>query len=352
MPRTIALVHSHSSTALTTRCWTSGNLLVNCFSPLPVSPSIIKGIEGALAGLSLGLRTIDGLSKLGEKVKSVNDKSTGKDPGRVYYKVRELKENRTILAMSESLKESSENQYAMSPALAALRGLFGPEKFESGVVYILYDEAGNGKTTAGEALLNEWRDLGSGKKVKGFMLGGDALGDNLVQSMMTVNELDSANVQGWIHVLLHALNEPDEEAPSILILDGVNSLGEEQINKKFIKALYDSMKAEKNIFIVVICQDRDVATEFCGLNKGKRVVPMPGFYTGDSQTSPEWKNTTWSRDLLMQMLHVKHPEKFTDEMLEFIDDGMTPVEVMLKARKELRTKSVAPESPKKRKRSR
>lgn len=62
----------------------------------------------------------------------------------------------------------------MSPALAAFRGLFGTEKFESGVVYILYDAAGNGKTTVGEALLNDWCDLGSGKKIKGFMLAGEA----------------------------------------------------------------------------------------------------------------------------------------------------------------------------------
>lgn len=62
----------------------------------------MTGIEGALAGLSLGLRTVDGLCQHGEKAKSVIDESTGKDPGRVYYKVRELKENRTILAMPES----------------------------------------------------------------------------------------------------------------------------------------------------------------------------------------------------------------------------------------------------------
>lgn len=48
------------------------------------------------------------------------------------------------------------------------------------------------------------------------------------------------------------MNEPDEEAPSILILDGVNSLGEENINWKFIKALYGRMDGKKIIFVVVI----------------------------------------------------------------------------------------------------
>lgn len=308
----------------------------------------MMGIAEALAGLNVGLKAVDGLSKLGVTAASAFDDSVGTDPGRVYCKVRNLMEKRHILGTANKLK-TADDKYVMSPALSAFRGLFGPDEYASGVVYVLHDEPGNGKSTAGEALLNEFYDIDheSGRQIKGFMLKGDALGDNLVLSIMA--ELDCEKVKGWIHVLLHALDEPDEDEPSILILDGVNSLGEENINKNFVKALCDSMGAKMNIFIVVICQDRDVATELCGLNKGRRVVPMPGFYSGDILITPEWKKTRWNRDLLIQMIDLKYEDKVTEEMLAFVEDGMTPCEVLLKICPKLRTRKVAPQSPKKRK---
>ena len=257
---------------------------------------------------------------------------TGADQGRLYYKVRSLMETRVVLVTANKLS-SQGTKYVMSPALRALRGLFGPAEYASGVVYVLYDEPGYGKSTAGEAVLHEFYDIDpeSGRQFKGFILKGDALGDMM-------NELGSEKVKGWIYVLLHSFNEPEEDAPYLLILDGVNSLGEENINKKFIKALYDSMRAEMNIFAVVICQDKDVATELCGLNKGKRVVPMPGFYTADNLISPAWQNTCWSRDLLVETLCLKYEEKVNDQTLGFVEDGMMPCEVLLKIRPKLGTR--------------
>lgn len=311
---------------------------------------VVASITAALTGLSLGLKPAESLVNLGKKAADGIEQSTSSDVGRVYYKIRALMENRTILGIETCLEEKYDNkEFVKSPAVTAFCNLFGPARNPSGVVYVLHDKEGNGKSTAGMALLTEWYQLGNdNKKIKGFMLKGDAVGDNIAKALM--EELDCEKVNGWINILLHALNEPDEEAPSILILDGVNSLGEENINWKVIKALYDRMDGKKNIFVVVICQDAKVATEICGMNNGMRVVPMPGFYKGE-KTSPQWVNTSWTRSQLLEMVKAEYSGKFTEEQLAFVQDGMTPMAVLLEARIALRCCHAAPESPRKKQRT-
>lgn len=309
---------------------------------------VVVSITAALTGLSLGLKPAESLANLGKKAVDAIEQSTSSDVRRVYYKVRELMENRAILGIEKRLEVKEKNkEFVKSPAVTAFCNLFGPARHPSGVVYVLHDKSGNGKSTAGMALLTEWYQVGN-NKVKGFMLKGDAMGDNIAKALM--EELECENVNGWINILLHALNEPDEEAPSILILDGVNSLGEENINWKFIKALYDRMDGKKNIFVVVICQDAKIATEICGMNNGIRVVPMPGFYEGE-KTSPQWVNTSWTRSQLVEMVNAEYPSKFKEEQLAFVEDGMTPLAVLLEARIALRCNHAAPESPRKKQRT-
>lgn len=306
---------------------------------------VVATITDALAGLTLGLKPTESLANLGKAADAIEE-STTSDVGRVYYKVRALMENRTIVGIEKQLEQREDDAvFVKSSAVTAFCNLFGPTRNPSGVVYVLHDKAGNGKSTAGIALLTEWYQLGRNRQVKGFMLRGDAMGDNIAKTLM--EELDCEKVNGWIHVLLHGLNEPDDEAPSILILDGVNSLGEENINWKFIKSLYDCMDGKKNIFVVVICQDAKVATELCGMNDGLRVAPMPGFYGGE-KSFPQWVHTRWTRSQLIKMLTANYPDKFTDEQLAFVSDGMTPMTVLLEARMSLRSEHTAPDSPRKR----
>ena len=53
------------------------------------------------------------------------------------------------------------------------------------------------------------------------------------------------------------------------------------MNLEFIKAMYTEMNIlnhEKNIFVVVMTQDKQVANALCRLNGLERVQPLPGYF--------------------------------------------------------------------------
>jgi hypothetical protein len=312
-------------------------------------------VTTGLASLSLGLRTVDGLSSLAKKGKEWLEENKEKDVGKVYYKVRELMEQRALLHGGDNLveKPSAESKRltpVKSPNVKALINLFGKDehtgdKYESGVVYVLYDKAGNGKSHAGRALLQNFYALSGNKTISGFMISGDVMDNNIPEEFS--KRIGATSVEGWIHLLLLAMDVPIELHPSILIIDSFNTLGTDNINETFIKALYSQMNAERNIFVVVLTQNEEIAQALINLNGGQRVVPLPGCFSGE-RTSPIWKETPWKREELIEVLHYKFPGKFNDQAgLGFVKEGMTPLEVIKKARTRLRTSDETPDSPEK-----
>ena len=118
--------------------------------------------------------------------------------------------------------------------------------------------------------------------------------------------------QGWLHALLHALDVPRGELPSILILDDFDSATD--MNLDFLRSLYSEMNvlnAKKNIFIFVMTANKQVANQICSLNGGVRIQPLPGYGTG-SKTSPTWNEEEWPRDLLIQAICNEYPGKIQD----------------------------------------
>ena len=179
----------------------------------------------------------------------------------------------------------------LSPNVRKLQIFFGRDEDGNanplGVVYVLYDKKGNGKSHAGRALLREFFQFGDGKTIKGMMFSGDSLNENIPNAICS--ELGATSVDGWISLLLLAMDKQptDEHHPSILILDGVNSVGEDRPNIRFIKALCELMAAENNIFVVVLTQEKEVAQELFYENGGARIIPLSGSMEGTTD-SPVW----------------------------------------------------------------
>jgi hypothetical protein len=133
--------------------------------------------------------------------------------------------------------------------------------------------------------------------------------------------------------------------PSILILDSFNSVGENEVNIEFIRVLYERMQAEKNIFVVVLTQDKKVAQELFKANGGARIIPLPGSMVGTTD-EPSWKEEKWTVDELIELVHYKEPGVYTDSQIrEFVSPDMTPLDVNKKlSGKRTRKK---PDSPQK-----
>ena len=108
--------------------------------------------------------------------------------------------------------------------------------------------------------------------------------------------------------MLLAMDEQPMEKhyPSILILDGFNSVGEEKANIKFVKALYDMLGAERNVFVLVVTQDKEVAQALFKENGGARIIPLPGSMDGTTD-QPLWKEEKWTMDQLIELVHYKSP---------------------------------------------
>jgi hypothetical protein len=116
------------------------------------------------------------------------------------------------------------------------------------------------------------------------MVSAECFQDDVMGNLCRLLGADS--VEGWIHAMLLAMDEPPHEHPSILILDGFNSVGKDDGNLNFIQGLYQRMNGQMNIFIVVVTQKPEIASRLLALNGGERVSPCPGCYTGDDKLNP------------------------------------------------------------------
>jgi hypothetical protein len=306
----------------------------------------------ALGNIALGLRVVDGLSNLAEKSQDATVSRT--DVGRVYDTVRDFKVQRAILGSAQAFTtETRDIEPVESPVLNALRDLYVGRK-NAGKVYVLYDKAGKGKTTACEALLRNYYCLSDQKEIfiQGFMVSAESFGNDMIMENLC-NLLGGKSVDGWIHAMILAMDEPQEQFPSILILDGFNSAGKDEENMNFIKGLFATMNGKRNMFVVVVTQDSKIAFDLVQLNGGERVSPLEGCYTGDDKMNPVWKEEPWERELLIEAVHYDCPGKFGDGLisLDFVKAGMTPLQVVMAARSFIRPSlSARPGNPKKQKR--
>ena len=267
-------------------------------------------------------------------------------------------EKQEILSWRNSTDIVESELPARSQAVEALLNLFG-EDIDGATVYVLYDKPGTGKSSAGMAVLKHFNTFPMTKeKIKGLMFSTDTTDELYVDSMAKL--LEASKVEGWLNALLLAMDQPFEETHSLLILDGFNSLGPDRKNIDFIKRLYDIMNPmvnKMNIAVVVMTKNEEVANELCGCNGGVRVQPINGFYTGTNKIKPAWKNSYWSRTLLIDALkyefHCRIGDKSEDdEFFGFVEDGMTPMAASKTTKKALKAaakKSEKPSSPKKRK---
>eukprot|EP00977_Amphora_coffeiformis_P029333 scaffold40102_cov168-Amphora_coffeaeformis.AAC.2 len=216
-----------------------------------------------------------------------------------------------------------------------------------GVVYVLHDKKGNGKGHAARALLREFFDSGDGKTLRGIMFTQEALSENIPKALCS--ELGASSVDGWIRLLLLAMNKQpmSKNHPSILILDSINSVEEEGINTKFVKALYQHMAAKMNICVVVLTPSKEVAKQLFKENGGARIIPLPGSMDG-TVASLDSKEEEWA---LEQLVEYVHPTTCTDEEIrDFVSVGMTPLDVN-KAVTSKRKLITEPGSPRKKSRT-
>jgi hypothetical protein len=214
----------------------------------------------------------------------------------------------------------------------------------------MFAPAGQGKTFGAKAFLNHFyrfkQEKGELEDVQGFMISGQGIDGNYyatLRDFVGAGEKDD----GWVHALLLALDEPRGRQPSILILDGFNSLGKEGVNEAFVKKLYGLIGGKKNLYVVLISSGPDVAREMCSWNNGQRIRPVPGTYTGKA-TAPMWNNMKWSRDELVQAVRYHFSQQFDqDDKFDFIVEEMTPLQAVMAADDSTRSWKV-PDSLKKR----
>ena len=233
--------------------------------------------------------------------------------------------------------ETNQAEPVQSPIVDGLINLYS-ESYPApqGVVYVMYAPAGQGKTFGARSVLEHFYAFqGEGDKcVKGFMLTGQNPNNDYVSQLSA--HLGATAVKGWVHALLLAMDEPENLEPSLLILDGFNSLGEDNVNLNFVKTLYGLMNAKKNMIIVISTQEEVVANKLCSLNGGQRIAPLPGAFTGE-ETSPKWNGMQWSRDLLIEAVRYEFPGKFPmNHNFDFIVGDMTPLEAIKAALLSLR----------------
>ena len=58
------------------------------------------------------------------------------------------------------------------------------------------------------------------------------------------------------------------------------------------------MGGEKNMFVVVLTQEKEVAQELFKENGGARIIPVPGSMDGTTD-SRVWKEAKWTMDELI-----------------------------------------------------
>ena len=113
------------------------------------------------------------------------------------------------------------------------------------------------------------------------------------------------------------------------------------------------MNAEKHVFVIVLAQEKTVAQALLDCNGGARVLPLPGCFTGEPQ-SPDWNETNWTVDQLVELVHCKDEGKCNDdeEIRQLVHPGMTPLEVVKVVNARKRKSHETPDNPKKRRASR
>jgi hypothetical protein len=295
--------------------------------------SLTMPVAETLTSLKLGFQLVSGASNVAGITKQAFDQLVVRDAslGNVYKKVRELMDRRAILCDSDGFVrprgETDQTEPVRSPIVDGIINLYSQsDPAPQGVIYVMYAPAGQGKTFGARSILeNFYAFQGEGDKcVKGFMLTGQALDKDYMSQLSA--HLGATAVKGWVHALLLAMDAPENLEPSLLILDGFNSLGEDNVNEDFIKTLYGLMDAEKNMIVVISTQEESVANKLCSLNGGQRIAPLPGTYTGE-EASPKWNGMKWSRDLLIEAVRYKYPKAFPmNHDFDFIVGGMTPLQ--------------------------
>lgn len=336
---------------------------------------MVDALSFGLANVHLVLRTVDGVQKL---VDAANE--SNRDPGKLYDDVKALKHKRACLSPSTSfevtgLEDEYEGKKAVeeSPAVQAIQRLY-EHPIREGVVNVLYDEPGTGKSMAGISVLRDFYSLpGGNHELQGLMVSTKASTGLYVEILAGL--LDASSVKGWLHVVLLALDEPRNRVPSLLILDDFD-LDDGRKNLQFIEYLYKSLNSprgrKKNIMVVVMTQNQDAANSLCNLNGGRRVRPIDGFYdTRENDlieklltsvmkirkpehhlTHPIWKGSLWTKDFLMKVLHyhLSDSEFSSYENFDFVKEGMPPFSVIQEANSILRLPTAGkPTSPRKRK---
>mmetsp|Transcript_787 Transcript_787/g.2296 ORF Transcript_787/g.2296 Transcript_787/m.2296 type:complete len:340 (-) Transcript_787:1611-2630(-) len=325
----------------------------------------------ALASVNLGFRVVDGVKKL------FDEGNTDNNIGAVYDKVKELKTKRAHLypSLLFEMIESEDDEHKKSKdavesdAVQAIKDLYR-EDVKKGVVNVLYDLPGTGKSMAGLSLLDDFYLLPKARTLQGLMVSTQASSGSYVEVFADL--LEASNTKGWLSALLLAMNEPHDRLPSLLILDdfSLDTTGE---NIKFIENLYKLMNPPKrdklNIIVVVMTQRKDAADALCHLNGGVRVVPIKGFYETKKDdvlhnmmkafklqtqervlTHPTWKGSRWTTSLLIEVLkyHLKPADFVSLENTDFVQDGMTPFQVLQKATSMIESRMAGePTSPRK-----
>lgn len=157
-------------------------------------------------------------------------------------------------------------------------------------------------------------------------------------------------LEGWIHPLLLALDEPKGCKPSLLILDGFDSLGEDDVNEVFIKELYGLLEGKMNVYVVIMSSNEAVvASKLCSFNGGQRIQPLPNTTYEGEKAAPKWNGMKWSREQLTAAVKYECPGDYfsDDDKLEFMTPTMTPLQAIMEAKNSKRPKKL-PGRPKKR----
>jgi hypothetical protein len=335
----------------------------------------IDPLSFGLANVNLVLRVVDGVQKLVDKANESNP-----DLGKLYDSVKKLISNRTYLSPSTpfegtGLEDEYEDKEAVeeSPAVQAIQRLY-EHPIREGVVNVLHDEPGSGKSMAGISVLRDFYSLpGDNTELQGLMVSTKRSTGLYVEILAGL--LGASSVEGWLHVLLLALDEPRNRLPFLLILDDFDlDIGGN--NLQFIEYLYKSLNPprgrKKNIMVVVMTQNPKAANSLCKLNGGRRVRPIDGFYDARENdfvekiltgvfkirkpehilTHPTWKGSVWTKDLLKEVLqyHLSESEFSSFGNFDFVKEGMAPFLVIQEARSILRLPTAGkPTSPRKRK---
>ena len=300
-----------------------------------------------VADVLTGFRLISGDAAVVELTKENINDSFPLEYGRVYNYTRELMDRRSVLDPAlkfETQKGTKvESKPVLSPIVEALCNLYNAN---FGVIYVMYAPPGQGKTFGGQAFLKHWYQFDEGKNVRGFMVTGQSLDKNYMLHLRGVLKAKE-EMEGWIHPLLLALDEPEGCQPSLLILDGFNSLGEDDVNEAFIKELYGLLEGEINVYVVIMSSNEAVASKMCSFNGGQRIQPLPNTYEGE-KAAPKWNDMKWSREQLIEAIKYDCPGDFSnDDKFEFITNTMTPLQATMEAKNSKRQKKL-PGSPKKR----